>query len=474
MRITGVGVKSSDGELIAHVLSGLSVPVFAAGLDNSARPLLTVYTAFPGSKRKLEGEIAVSLLKAGLNPKLRLKVREETAFEEPASLEGLLQRFQHDRIVYDPLGWFSRAGHYVRFAAKLRAQIGGKLTGIYLEPVRRTVYLVLDRSRILHGQIVKIAELREIENAARDGLAEAFSGFALRALPSLRLGLSFPSVPLVPIDAASAPPKRRAAGLRAAIGVAASLAAVIGFSYPGSARAEGPAVSAPNAKVSVEGGKLDGSGTGIAAGSLTLPVQQQFGFQVDAAAGKIDGDPVGGVGAHLFWRDPDEGLLGAIASYTKSDGAHVSRVGGEGELYLGQFSILARGGYQFGNYERGNGDESGLFGAAELRWYATDDLVLGGGVGQDDDKTRGIFGAEFQPGFAAVPGLSFFADGEIGEDDYYSALAGIRYYFGPTKSLKNRHRQDDPSINLVTDSLNAANRPHNADEYGGVAAPPAP
>ena len=145
MRITGVGVKSSDGELIAHVLSGLSVPVFAAGLDNSARPLLTVYTAFPGSKRKLEAEIAVSLLKAGLNPKLRLKVREETAFEEPASLEGLLQRFQHDRIVYDPLGWFSRAGHYVRFAAKLRAQIGGKLTGIYLEPVRRTVCLVLDR-----------------------------------------------------------------------------------------------------------------------------------------------------------------------------------------------------------------------------------------------------------------------------------------------------------------------------------------
>jgi len=101
-------------------------------------------------------------------------------------------------------------------------------------------------------------------------------------------------------------------------------------------------------------------------------------------------------------------------------------------------------------------------------------LVLGGGVGQDDDKTRGIFGAEFQPGFAAVPGLSFFADGEIGEDDYYSALAGIRYYFGPTKSLKNRHRQDDPSINLVTDSLDAANRPHNDDEYGGAVAPPAP
>src|SRR4051794_23067827 len=145
----GVGVNSSEGELIAHVLSGLSVPVFAAGLDNSKRPLLTVYTAFPGSRRKLEAEIAGCLLRAGANPKLRLKVREETTLEQAASLEELLQRFQHDRIVYDPLGWFSRAGHYVQFAAKLRAQIGGKLTGIYLEPVRRTVYVVLDRSRIV-------------------------------------------------------------------------------------------------------------------------------------------------------------------------------------------------------------------------------------------------------------------------------------------------------------------------------------
>ena len=409
-----------------------------------------------------------------MDRKLRVKVREETGLEQPASLEELVNRFRHERIVYDPLGWLDRASHYLQFAAKLREQIGDKLTGIYLEPVRRTVYLVLDRSRIVQGQIVKIPELRDIENAARDALAQSFVGFSLRALPSLRLGLSFPSVALVPIDAASAPPKRRAPGLRAAIGVAASLAAMIGFSYPGSARAEGPAVSAPNAKLSVSGGKVDGSGAGFAAGSFTLPVQEQFGFQLDAAAGKIDGDPAGGVGAHLFWRDPDQGLLGAIASYTKSDGAHVSRVGGEGELYLGQFSILARGGYQFGNYERGNGDESGLFGAAELRWYATDDFELGACIGQDDDRTRGIFGAEFQPGFAAVPGLSFFAEGEIGEDDYYSALGGIRYYFGPTKSLKNRHRQDDPSINLVTDSLNASNRPHNDDQYGGGVKQPPP
>src|SRR5207247_1021882 len=143
--------------------------------------------------------------KVGVDPKLRFKVREDVALEQAASLEELLQRFRHDRMVYDPLGCFARAGEYVQFAGRLRAEIGDKLTGVYLEPVRRTVYLVLDRARVVHGQIVRIAELRDIENGARRALAEAFAGYSLRGIPALRLGLSFPSVGLVPVDEASAP-----------------------------------------------------------------------------------------------------------------------------------------------------------------------------------------------------------------------------------------------------------------------------
>jgi hypothetical protein len=357
----------------------------------------------------------------------------------------------------------------------MRRDLGKRLTGVYLEPVRRTVYLVLDPTRLVHGQVVRLAELREVENAARKALADAFGGTPLRALPPVRIGMSYPAVSLVPVDDASAPPRRRAAGLRAAIGVAASVAALIGLSLPGAAKADGPAVSAPNAKISGAGGAVDDTGAGIAAGSLTLPVGERYGFQVDAAGGVVDGDGFGGVGAHLFWRDPDQALLGAIVSYSEWDHSDVTRLGVEGELYLGQFSVLARGGYQFGDYEGDDGDDSGGFGAAELRWYVTDNFVIGGGVGQDDDKTRGIFAAEFQPGFAAVPGLSFFAEGEVGEDDYYAALVGLRYYFADPKSLKDRHRKDDPLLNLVRDSLYVLHREEEEEQqYGGMTPPPPP
>lgn len=467
-------LHQKDRDTVAHVLSGLSVPVFLAGLDEGKRPLLTAYTAFAGSARKLTAEIRSALAQAGLGSGLRVKLREERALDEATSLEALLNRFPHDQIVYDPVGCFGRAAEHVRFAARLRAELGDRLSGVYLEPVRRTVYLVLDRSRVVHGQVVRLAELREIENGARKALAQSFAGSPAGAVPALRLGLSFPAVGLVPVDQASAPPRRRLPGLRAAAGIAASLAALIGLSYPNAAEADGPAVSAPNAKLSGSGGAVDGSGAGIVAGSLTLPVGQRYGFQVDAAGGVVEGDGFGGVGAHLFWRDPDQALLGLIGNYAELDDRDVTRLGVEGELYLGQFSILARGGYQFGDYPDEDGildDQKGGFGAAELRWYATENFVVGGGVRQDDDKTGGIFGAEFQPGFAAAPGLSLFADGEVGENDYYSALLGIRYYFGETKSLIDRHRRDDPATNLVTDSQSNLHTEED-DDYGGAVAPP--
>ncbi len=467
-------LDEKDSAAVAHVLSGLSVPAFLAGVDAGRR--LTVHTAFKGASGKLRLEIVSKLEEAGLGSSLQVKVREERALDEATSLEGLLKRYPHDRIVYDPLGFFGHAKTHVGFAARLREDLGERLLGVYLEPVRRTVYVVLDRSRVVHGKVVRVAELRDIENGARKALARSFAGVEMRAAPALRLGLSIPPLPLVPVDQASAPVRRRFAGLRAA-GIAASLAALLGLSYPGAARADGPAVSAPNVKISGSGGVADGDGAGIVAGSLTLPVGEQFGAQIDAAGGVADGDGLYGVGGHLFWRDPDQGLAGIIGSYTDLDDRNVTRLGVEGEIYLGQFSILARGGYQFGDYiddDEVLDDNEGGFGAAELRWYATDNFVLGGGVAQDDDRTRGIFGAEFQPGFAAVPGLSFFADGVIGENDYDSVLVGLRYYFGETKSLIERHRRDDPDGNLITQSLFTVVPKGDDGDYGGapVVTPP--
>ena len=51
-------------------------------------------------------------------------------------------------------------------------------------------------------------------------------------------------------------------------------------------------------------------------------------------------------------------------------------------------------------------------------------------------------GFEFQP--EALPG-SVFVDAMVGSDDYVSVMGGLRFYFGAEdKSLKARHREDDP------------------------------
>src|SRR5690606_26316383 len=55
---------------------------------------------------------------------------------------------------------------------------------------------------------------------------------------------------------------------------------------------------------------------------------------------------------------------------------------------------------------------------------------------------------EFRPGFEAMPGMSFFLDGQVGEDNHHSVLAGVRFYFGESTTLIDRHRRDD-FINLT-------------------------
>jgi hypothetical protein len=92
-----------------------------------------------------------------------------------------------------------------------------------------------------------------------------------------------------------------------------------------------------------------------------------------------------------------------------------------------------------------------MYGGGDLRFYATDNFMIQAGARHADDFTAGRVGIEFQPAIQALPGLSFFADGWIGEDNYDAAYAGIRYYFGPEKSLIKRHREDDPANNLVND-----------------------
>lgn len=270
-----------------------------------------------------------------------------------------------------------------------------------------------------------------------------------------------------------------------------------------------PAVSGLNFKIGIAGGLSDGGiyfnelGTErdnsqhiVGTASATTPILHQFGFQLDGLLGYInrdddipivgggsdsavDGEMVFGVGGHLFWRDPMKALVGVTASYVEfegDDGAFdffpleyapglsITRVGAEAELYLEQFTLAAGAGYQFIDFTgdfvphpNSGFEDDGLYGQLDLSWYATDNLVLSVGAATDPNTDiLGTAGVEWAPAIESFDGLALFADGAVGEDDYASASLGVRFYFGEGKTLKERHRFDDPVDNLPASVLATA------------------
>jgi len=248
------------------------------------------------------------------------------------------------------------------------------------------------------------------------------------------------------------------AALAAALPGAALAADPYSLSYP----SQMPAVSAVNGKLGLFGGSVGGETAIGLNGSLAFPLHDQFGAQVDGLFGTAGGGVFYGAAGHLFWRDPSVGFLGGYASYVgwgdgvttiggvddaplyDIAGARVARVGIEGEAYLGRLSLEAAAAYQAGS-------NTGFAGRTALAYYATDDLRLDIGYNYLQGP-GGSFtaGAEWQ---LSNTGSTVFADAAYKSSDSWSAVGGIRMYFGgEQKSLIRRHREDDPD-NLLPGDL---------------------
>jgi hypothetical protein len=221
-----------------------------------------------------------------------------------------------------------------------------------------------------------------------------------------------------------------------------------------------PAVSDINAKISGGYADLDAASTSFGTVSVTFPLTHRLGLSIDGLGGDYSANSLWGVGGTLFWRNPDKGLLGIMGSNVQTGADKVSLGGVTGELYLNdQFSILTDVGYQSGGII-----EDGVFSELGLRWYIMNNLAIGTGLAYAGKNTLGMLDLEYMPDFKVLPGLALFAYGGWGESDYSSVMAGVRYYFGSEdKTLKERHRQEDPQ-NMALKGLLLAGQAASTEE----------
>ena len=430
--------------------------------EKSGHPLVTAHSAAPFCTRAGRKAILADMKGCGFDAHYKVLAHSEKEISKARSLEQLLNGYGEGGFLYDPTGGFTRSSLLVAFSRKVRELVGEGVSGIYWQSRWQAVYVVLNKSAFFHDKKIKIVDLADIESKIHKALDCACADVDKVFVKSIRIGFEFPRISLVPVDKASYHKTEGFLSTFRGHSLASALAMAIGVGSSASVAASEPAVSEPNGKLAILGGSINSDNDNLdgdvygAAGSYTFPLNHSSGLQFDGFVGSVDDEAAVGAGVHLFLRDPSKGMLGIVGSYTsiERDGFQVSDqevglVGIEGELYLEDFTVAANLGHQFGD-----NIEEGGYGILDLSWYATDDLMLSIGAATNpdvDDLAR--VSVEFQPAISGFSGLTLFADGAFGDNDFESVTAGIRFYFGSNKSLKYRHRKDDPVSNLPLTAL---------------------
>jgi hypothetical protein len=224
-----------------------------------------------------------------------------------------------------------------------------------------------------------------------------------------------------------------------------------------------PAVDGFNAKVDgYGGGASHTSGLYGANGSLSIPLAQQWGAQIDGGVGSFDSSGTSHGAGHVFWRDPSVGLLGAYGSYSRWNGtsvANLPRIGAsfaryaaEGEYYAGRWTFGGLAGYEtvrvnvpvvpglpvFSIPNR-------FFDSISASYYFTDNFKFSIGHIYTIGRNGLTLGSEYGFGLGGGRMAALFVHGIIAEGGNNAVLGGVRTYFGQhDKTLIDRNRQDDP------------------------------
>lgn len=252
-----------------------------------------------------------------------------------------------------------------------------------------------------------------------------------------------------------------------------------------------PAVDGVNGKLTVYGGASEGNsidiagipglspaqystawkGAGGGIGTITVPIVHSFGAQVDLGSGIFGNRPLGHATGHLFWRDPEKGLIGAYGSgllYGNNVSRGVWTAAGEFEAYLGKFTGRAILGAQGASAYRAGLSPFEVYSyggpkafttpdyftdIVSATFYPLDDLALTVGHVYSFNRNAATGEVEYLlPQFRGgniAP--STFVRAAYGWNNSSNILAGIRIYFGNhDKTLIRRQREDDPQSNLPT------------------------
>ncbi len=174
------------------------------------------------------------------------------------------------------------------------------------------------------------------------------------------------------------------------------------------------------------GGALAHHGFYGGAGSLSVPLTQQFGFQADGLVSSYRGDLLAGVGGHAFWRDPSSGLLGVYGDYLHWDrlGSEVGHVGVEGALYWGRFTWEGVVGVESRNNRTAviNGlvetvnHSTRAFDKVDLAYYLTDDVKFSIGHRYYGGKNLLALGSEWQFANFGKTSSALFIEGRVGTE----------------------------------------------------------
>ncbi len=427
------------------VFQGIQVPVIAA-IWQQDRGVMKVHVGTVTNRSSAKAEILAALVNVGVS---RVRVQFHTARDltAPRSLERLIGNFGRGEIVYDPTQAITRAQTLVAASRRVRTSLTDAVGGVFFAPRTRTLFVALDSKRFGGTEKLKVAELALVERQIIEALGSAFAG-RMSECPAVRVGFGLPNAALVPVDQGSVVGwSTKAVRAVRRYWKPIAIATLFGFGANAAAAAE-PAVNPTNVKVTAAATSTDGDDGWFFGGALTAPLGEAWGFQGEAGASGGDFDTSYGVAGHIFTRDPSSYLLGIFAAYAAEYrlDLNATRLGAEAEIYLNQLTILAKAGYQFSN----DAALEGGFGDIELRWYISDDFTLSAGGAFADDAETGRVGAEWRPGFSALPGLAFRLDGAFADDDIQTYTGGLTYYFGADASLKDRHRKQDPDSALFS------------------------